>query len=83
MMTYELDDIELEVLLNLQARGLSVLPDGKAVIVIGPREKIPVDRPTDAHDLTSPTRARRFESLKSAKSILLGDNDEQVQPPNQ
>lgn len=46
------------------------MPDGSAVIVVGPREKIPVDRPTDAADLMSATRARRFESLREAKAVL-------------
>ena len=66
----ELDDNEKEILTGLHAQGFGVVPDGSAVIVVGPREKIPVDRPTDAADLMSATRARRFESLRAAQAVL-------------
>ena len=57
----------------LVAHGFSVVADGSAVIVIGKSSEIPIDRPVGAFDLRSATRARRFDSAKTAVATLIAE----------
>lgn len=56
---------------ELQARGFGVVEDGTAVIVCGKASEIPIDRPVGVFDLMDTTRARRFESAKTAAMALI------------
>lgn len=69
---------QVDFVSELRAGGFRLVEDGSAVIVIGSRERIPVDRPINARDLISPTRARRFESARIAVQVLLGAQVEEV-----
>lgn len=70
MKTTAQTDAERDPVETLQERGFNVLGDGSAVIVIGRRGTIPLDRPTGAKDLQNPTTARRFDSAKEAVRVL-------------
>ena len=64
---------ETDHLSELEAHGFKILKDGSAVIVIGKSSEIPIDRPVGAFDLRSATRARRFDSAKTAVATLIAE----------
>ena len=56
---------------KLRECGFSIVEDGGAIIVIGKRGTIPIDRPVGAIDLMRTTTARRFETAEIAADALL------------
>lgn len=72
-MTNQIPDTHMD---RLRQHGFNVVEDsGSAVIVIGERERIPIDRPAGILDLMGDTRARRFNSIKDAVKVLCPDED--------
>lgn len=65
--------MENEATTTLIDAGFGVISDnGNAVIVCGPADRIPLDRPKGALDFIATTIARRFDSAAHAVDILIG-----------